>query len=126
MIAIVSFLSIIVTLYLFRFARSLFKKYDIGLYYIDKEEEALERQRMQESMANDGGIDINMLRPDDYSHAMDLRGAPTHLCPCGCNIWNVKVIFEQNEIATYFLDMECANCGSMATAPTPVDKGYTN
>jgi hypothetical protein len=126
MIVIVSFLSIIVTLYLLRFAKLFFKKYDIGLYYINKEEEALERQRMQESMANDGGLDITMLRPDDYSHAMDLRGAPTHLCPCGCNIWNVKVIFEHNEIATYFLDMECANCGSMATAPTPVDKGYTN
>jgi hypothetical protein len=126
MIAIVSFLSLVTTVYLFKYVRSMRKKYDFGFYYIDKAEEALERQMIQEAMANDGGLDINMLRPDDYSHAMDLRGAPTHLCPCGCNIWNVKVIFEQNEIATYFLDMECANCGSMATAPTPVDKGYTN
>ena len=38
----------------------------------------------------------------------------------------VKVMFESNEIATYFLDMECANCGSVATAPTPVDKGFIN
>lgn len=52
---------------------------------------------------------------------MDIRGVPTHVCPCGCNIWNLKVIFDSCEIATYFLDMECANCGTLATAPTPID-----
>jgi len=67
--------------------------------------------------------DITKLRPDNYDHAMDLRGTPTHVCPCGCNIWNVKVIFENFQVATYFLDMECAQCGSLATAPTPVDLG---
>ena len=51
----------------------------------------------------------------------DMRGTPMHVCFCGCNIWNVKTIFDNNEIATYFLDMECANCGSLATAPTPID-----
>jgi hypothetical protein len=66
--------------------------------------------------------DIINLRPDNYDHAMDVRGAPTHVCPCGCNIFNVKVIFEDYEIGTYFLDMECAQCGSLATAPTPVDR----
>ena len=66
--------------------------------------------------------DIINLRPENYDHAMDLRGAPTHVCPCGCNIFNVKVIFEDYEIGTYFLDMECAQCGSLATAPTPVDR----
>lgn len=65
--------------------------------------------------------DILNLRPANYDNAMDLRGTPTHVCPCGCNIFNLKVIFYQNEIATYFLDMECAQCGSLATAPTPVD-----
>jgi hypothetical protein len=67
-------------------------------------------------------MDINDLRPINYNHAMDLRGKPTHLCPCGCNIWNLKVVFDDYEIATYFLDMECINCGSLATAPTPVDR----
>jgi hypothetical protein len=67
-------------------------------------------------------MDINDLRPVNYNNAMDLRGEPTHLCPCGCNIWNLKVVFEDYEIATYFLDMECINCGSLATAPTPVDR----
>jgi len=66
--------------------------------------------------------DIVNLRPDNYDHAMDLRGTPTHICPCGCNIFNVKVIFDDYEIGTYFLDMECANCGSLATAPTPMDR----
>jgi len=66
--------------------------------------------------------DIINLKPENYDHAMDLRGAPTHVCPCGCNIFNVKVIFEDYEIGTYFLDMECAQCGSLATAPTPVDR----
>lgn len=67
--------------------------------------------------------EIKDLRPSDYSNAMDLRGTPTHVCPCGCNIWNLKVIFNDSQIATYFLDMECAQCGSLATAPTPVDFG---
>jgi hypothetical protein len=66
--------------------------------------------------------DILNLRPENYDHAMDLRGTPTHICPCGCNIFNLKVMFFENEIAQYFLDMECANCGSILTAPTPVDR----
>jgi len=65
--------------------------------------------------------DILNLKPENYDHSMDLRGTPTHICPCGCNIFNVKVIFDNFEIATYFLDMECSNCGSLATAPTPID-----
>lgn len=66
--------------------------------------------------------DILRLRPESYDKSIDLRGTPTHLCPCGSNIWNLKVIFDDFEIATYFLDMECVSCGSVATAPTPVDR----
>jgi len=66
--------------------------------------------------------DILDLRPESYDKSIDLRGTPTHVCPCGSQIWNVKVIFEDFEIATYFLDMECVSCGSVATAPTPVDR----
>ena len=66
--------------------------------------------------------DITNLKPENYDNAMDLRGTPTHVCACGCNVFNVKVIFDDYEIATYFLDMECAQCGSLATAPTPVDR----
>lgn len=58
----------------------------------------------------------------NLNNGIDFRGEPSHICVCGSEIWNVKVVFEDHEIATYFLDMECANCGSLATAPTPVDK----
>lgn len=126
MLVLVFILSIALTAFLIKYSKSMLKKYDFGFYYIDKVQEQIEAQKMQEAMAQDGAIDINMLRPEDYSHAMDLRGTPTHICPCGCNIWNVKVMFESNEIATYFLDMECASCGSVATAPTPVDRGFIN
>lgn len=81
--------------------------------FVDKEDVELEG-----SHAND----ILQLRPESYDKSMDMRGTPTHVCPCGSQIWNVKVIFEDFEIATYFLDMECVSCGSVATAPTPVDR----
>jgi hypothetical protein len=58
----------------------------------------------------------------ETKEGIDFRGQPSHVCICGSEIWNVKVVFEDHEIATYFLDMECAHCGSLATAPTPVDK----
>ena len=89
--------------------RDFFDKYTVVVFDNDEVDEDSELK------------DINSLKPENYDNAMDLRGAPTHICPCGCNIFNVKVIFKDNEIATYFLDMECANCGSLATAPTPVD-----
>ena len=54
--------------------------------------------------------------------ALDLRGTPTHTCVCGYNIWYVKTVFENYEIATYFLDMLCSSCGNIATAPTLVDR----
>jgi hypothetical protein len=55
---------------------------------------------------------------------MDIRGRATTLCPCGCNVWNLKTIFDEEtgEIDMYFLDMECALCGTLATAPTPEDE----
>jgi hypothetical protein len=105
-----------------RLAALLFGLITVGLVrdFLDKHTvivfEKQEDQEDEEDME-----DIVNLKPENYDNAMDLRGAPTHVCPCGCNIFNVKVIFHENEIATYFLDMECANCGSLATAPTPVD-----
>lgn len=64
---------------------------------------------------------VTEMKPD-YTQAMDIRGESTRVCPCNCNIWNLKVVFdEDNEISMYFLDMECAECGTLATAPTPID-----
>ena len=111
---IVSILIAFATISAFKWMRA---RYTLGIYYINKLEE-LE----QESQKREYPLSINDLKPENYDHAMDLRGAPTHMCPCGCNIWNVKVIFEDFEVATYFLDMECANCGTMATAPTLLDR----
>tara|TARA_R110000868_G_scaffold133205_1_gene344689 strand:- start:7442 stop:7702 length:261 start_codon:yes stop_codon:yes gene_type:complete len=67
---------------------------------------------------------ITELRPD-YTKSMDIRGTPTTVCLCGCNIWNLKTLFDPDtgEIEMYFLDMECADCGTLATAPTPIDDG---
>ena len=91
-----------------------FQSYEIFL--VDKED--VEREGSSTS-------DILQLRPESYDNSIDLRGTPTHLCPCGSQIWNLKVIFEDFEIATYVLDMECVSCGSVATAPTPVDREET-
>jgi hypothetical protein len=61
---------------------------------------------------------ITELKPD-YSQSMDIRGEPTKVCPCGSELWRVLVIWDDdNTIGTYFLDMECAVCGTQATAPT--------
>lgn len=95
------------------------KKYDFGLYYINLEQEAKEQEEFNSAQEKARKL---FLRPADYTHAMDLRGTPTHVCACGCDIWNLKVAFDDYQIANYFLDMECANCGSIATAPTPIDK----
>ena len=58
----------------------------------------------------------------DYTQAMDIRGTATTVCPCGSEIWNLKTTFDDDgEIGMYFLDMECAECGTLATAPTPID-----
>lgn len=88
-----------------------FKMYEVVI--VDKED--IERDF-------EGPKDALSLKPANYESSMDIRGVPTHLCPCGSNIWNLKVIFDNFEIATYFLDMECVSCGSVATAPTPLDQ----
>ena len=104
-----------------------------GLLTLGVVKDLLERNRVlvindedEEDYEEHGPRDINSLRPHDYNNAMDLRGTPTHVCPCGSIVWDLKAIFEDGEIVTYFLDMECANCGSLATAPTPIDINGTD
>jgi hypothetical protein len=54
---------------------------------------------------------------------IDQRGIPTNACVvCGGNVMVVKVVFEDYEIAGYLLDAECADCGSLLTAPCPLDR----
>ena len=63
---------------------------------------------------------ITELKPAS-DEAMDIRGIPTTVCPCGSMVWNLKTVFNQDDgsIELYFVDMECAQCGTLATAPTP-------
>ena len=63
--------------------------------------------------------DIWQLKPD-YKESMDIRGEPTKICPCGSFVWKLLVTWDDdsNEISSYFIDMECAVCGTKATAPT--------
>lgn len=105
-----------------RLAALLFGLISVGLIrdFFDKHTVIVLDKEFEEE--EDDIEDITNLRPDNYDNSMDLRGTPTHVCACGCNIFNVKVIFDDYEIGTYFLDMECANCGSLATAPTPMDR----
>lgn len=55
----------------------------------------------------------------DYSKSMDLRGEPTEVCVCGCDIFIMLGGFVDGAMAFYFVDAECASCGSMVTLPTP-------
>ena len=57
---------------------------------------------------------------------MDLRGDPIHVCICGSRLWKIKAMFDEYEISMYFTEMECELCGSLATAPTLVDKPGNN
>jgi hypothetical protein len=88
-------------------------RYDYGFYYINKEEEEAINRQMDE---------IIKVAEEAEANALDLRGTPTHECICGSNIWSVKAIFQDFEISSYFLDMQCMECGTLATAPTPLDR----
>lgn len=59
---------------------------------------------------------------EEEINPFDLRGTPTHECICGSNQFYIRASFDNYELAQYFLDMQCVSCGSLATAPTPVDK----
>ncbi len=54
---------------------------------------------------------------------MDARGIPTRVCPvCGEDLLTINAVFDDAyEITFYHLDAECAICGTLITAPTPLD-----
>lgn len=55
--------------------------------------------------------------------SLDARGFPTHACPnCGCKIFKIKAMFQDFEIALWFTEGNCAECGTLVTVPTPVDR----
>jgi hypothetical protein len=66
--------------------------------------------------------EISSLFKKDYTNAMDLRGHPIgDICVCGSQLFTAILAFEYGEIAFYFLDGECLDCGSLVTLPTPID-----
>lgn len=55
---------------------------------------------------------------------MDARGIPTCECPnCGGTLFRALVSFDTvtYTIGMYHLDIQCNNCETMCTAPTPQD-----
>ena len=69
--------------------------------------------------------DVEEARQEKDWNPVDLRGTPTHACICGSTHFYVRTVFENYEIATYFLDMQCTECGALLTAPTPLDREPT-
>jgi len=64
-----------------------------------------------------------LLHRIDYSRAMDLRDTPIgDVCICGCEVFVMLGGFIDGEVSFYFLDGECASCGSMVTLPTPKEE----
>lgn len=54
---------------------------------------------------------------------LDARGIPTRECPsCASTLFTIQAVFDENyEIGLYLLNAECAICGALLTAPTPLD-----
>ena len=53
----------------------------------------------------------------------DLRGTPTFACICGCLMFKVTVMWDEETRAVgwYDLAQECIECGTITTAPTEID-----
>ena len=53
----------------------------------------------------------------------DLRGEPTFACICGCKMFKVTVMWDEETRAVgwYDLAQECIECGTVTTAPTEID-----
>jgi hypothetical protein len=56
----------------------------------------------------------------------DLRGEPTFACICGSKQFKLTVMWDEETRAVgwYDLSQECALCGTLTTAPTPIDEGF--
>jgi len=56
------------------------------------------------------------------NNTLDLRGfGPMHVCVCGSRLFKVGCMFEDNDIAMWFVDASCAECDALVKVPTPVD-----
>lgn len=50
---------------------------------------------------------------------------PTMACICGCKMFEITVMWDEQERAVgwYDLKQKCKDCGATSCAPTPVDEG---
>ena len=57
------------------------------------------------------------------SGKLDARGIPSNECvSCGSTLFTIQACFDEDyNVAQYFTDAECAICGTLLTAPTPLD-----
>jgi len=53
----------------------------------------------------------------------DLQGEPTFACICGCKMFKVTLMWDEETRAVgwYDLKQECIECGTWTTAPTEID-----
>ena len=59
--------------------------------------------------------------PDKFG--ADLRSlGPTHICPCGCSVFETLVAFEDYELSWWYLEGTCLNCSNKVILPCPVDR----
>ena len=57
------------------------------------------------------------------SEKLDARGIPSNECiSCGSTLFTIQAAFDEDyNINSYLLNAECAMCGTLLTAPTPLD-----
>ena len=63
-------------------------------------------------------------RKKDYFAGTDMTGIPTHVCVCGCNVFETLVAFDEGKVAWYTLTGYCYNCNNKVTLPTEIDGDY--
>jgi hypothetical protein len=63
------------------------------------------------------------IRCTGIARVNDLRGEPTFACICGCKMFKVTVMWDEDTRAVgwYDLAQECIECGTVTTAPTEID-----
>jgi hypothetical protein len=67
-------------------------------------------------------VDVRDFKPT--GPGMDLGKTITSVCPCGSTLFRAIVTFDQDtyEIAGYYTEGECFECGTRLTLPTEIDK----
>lgn len=51
----------------------------------------------------------------------DFKDTVVEECLCGCNLFYVIAVFSEGDLAGYYTDAVCYDCGAWVKVPTPVD-----